>query len=88
MGGDRHFEEQKQYTNLMSCLHFVDNAAVNAQSRRADVYWQVRPVINRINDATEQAYIPEQYCCVDEKRYGYIAVHNNFIKYLYVLLPV
>ena len=149
MGGDRHFEEQKQYTNLyakqhkrarwkdaerdeldaligvllymgrkhttradafrespwgddfvkkifscrrftdlMSCLHFVDNDAVNAQSRRADVYWQVRPVINRINDAIEQAYIPEQYCCVDEKRYGYIAVHNNFIKYLYVLLPV
>jgi hypothetical protein len=60
----------RRFTDLMSCLHFLDNHAVSAQSRRADIYWQMHPVISRINTASEAVYAPEHYCCVDEKRSG------------------
>ena len=57
----------RRFTDIFACMHWVNNDDVGAAARRDDVFWQVRSLINGMNEAAKEHYVPEQGLGLDEK---------------------
>ena len=56
----------RRFNDIMACLHFVDNTTVNVAARRKDTFWQVRPLIDALNNRFARHYSPANELGIDE----------------------
>ena len=57
---------ERRFVDLLSCFHLLDNDEVSAEQKKADCFWQVRPLIDALNRTFPQYYFPCQDLSVDE----------------------
>jgi len=57
---------ERRFVDILACFHLVDNSAASAETKKADSFWQVRPLIDHLNETFPQYYYPEQNLTVDE----------------------
>jgi hypothetical protein len=57
---------ERRFVDLLACFHMVDNETTTAATKKEDSFWQVRPLIDSLNQSFEEFYVPEQHISVDE----------------------
>jgi hypothetical protein len=66
----------RRFTDLFSCLHFVENDAVTSETQDADCFWRLRPFIDRLVKQFGAAYVPGQFISVDEATTAFKGRHR------------
>jgi hypothetical protein len=57
---------ERRFVDILACFHLVDNSAVSDAEKKADSFWQVRPLIVLLNKEFAAHYYPKQNLSVDE----------------------
>lgn len=57
---------ERRFVDILACFHLVDNETASAETKKADSFWQVRPLIDLLNQKFPEYYYPQQNLSVDE----------------------
>ena len=61
------FPSRRRFDDIFACWHMVDNDHFSAKDRRADKYWQSRPLILMAQKSFRECYIAFQRLGLDEQ---------------------
>ena len=76
----------RRFTDILACFHFVDAEQVSVTERRKDLFWQVRCLIDNLNETFPKYYTPDQALSVDER--GILCKHRLAAKQFNPSKPV